>query len=113
MRTPEEFISFSQGNVEALVKSSQIWATGLQDMSKQAAISAQASFEDAMQAMKALTGVKSLREAMDLQTTLVRSSMEKAVAQTGQLTDASVKLAEQAMAPLAARVSVAIEANRA
>ena len=37
MKTAEQFITFGQGNVEALVKSSQIVATGLQDMGKQIA----------------------------------------------------------------------------
>ena len=37
MKTAEQFITFGQGNVEALVKSSQIVATGLQDLTKQMA----------------------------------------------------------------------------
>ena len=53
--------------------------------------------------------MKSLKEAIDLQTNLARSSVEKAVAETGQLTDASLKLAEQALAPMTARVTLAVE----
>jgi len=44
-----------------------------------------------------------------MQTSLARSSMEKAMTESGRLTDASIKLAEQAMAPLTARVNLAVE----
>src|SRR5690348_6605933 len=46
MKTAEELFAFGQGNVEALVKSGQIWATGMQDIGKQVAATAQASFDD-------------------------------------------------------------------
>src|ERR1700733_14551777 len=48
MRTAEELVAFSQGNVEAMVRSSQIWAAGLQDISKLIAANAQASFDETM-----------------------------------------------------------------
>ncbi len=41
MQTAEQLVTFGQGNVEALVKSSQIFANGLQDISKLMAASAQ------------------------------------------------------------------------
>ncbi len=109
IKTAEEFVSFSQGNLEALVKSSQIWAAGVQDLGKQLAASAQAQVDQTMATWKALASVKSLKEAMELQSSLARSSVEKAVAETGKLTDASMKLAEQTFAPLTARMSLAAE----
>ncbi len=109
MKTPDEFVSFNQANVEAFVKSSQIVAQGLQDLGRQFAAAAQATMDETMSTFRALTSVRSIKEAMELQTTLARSTMEKAVAQTGQVTEASFKLAEQAIAPIAGRLSVAVE----
>ena len=109
IKTAEEFVAFSQGNVEAVVKSGQIWAAGVQDLSKTVAATAQAQIDEALAAVKALAGVKSLKEAVDLQTSLARASLEKAVAETGKLTDAGMKLAEQTWAPLTARVTLAVE----
>src|SRR5712675_336562 len=40
MKTAEELVAFNQGNIEALVKASQIWASGLQDLSKHLAATA-------------------------------------------------------------------------
>ncbi len=109
MTTAEELMTFGQGNVEAFVKSSQIWASGLQDLGKTVADSAQAQIEQTVSTFKALASVKSLREAAELQSTLARTAFEKAVADSGKITDASLKLAEQALAPITARMSVAAE----
>lgn len=109
MQTAEQLMAFNQGNFEAVVKSGKIWTTGVQDLSKQVVASAQASLDETLASFRALAGVKSLREAVDLQTTLARSAVEKAVTETGRITDASVKLAEQAIAPLTARFAVAME----
>ncbi len=109
MKTAEEFLSFSQANVEAFVKSSQIFATGLQDLSKQIAATAQATMDEAMSTVRALSTVKSIKEAMDLQTSLARSTLEKAVAQSGHVAEASFKLAEQAIAPISGRMTIAVD----
>jgi phasin family protein len=109
MKTAEEMLAFSQGNVEAFIKSGQIWSAGLQDMSKQMATTAQANYEEAMAAFKALTTVKSLKEAVDLQVGLARSVMEKGVSESNKYTDASFKLAEQAIAPISGRMTLAVE----
>jgi phasin family protein len=109
MKTAEEMLVFSQGNVEALMKASQIYASGVQDISKRYAASGKSSLEETVAFTKSLMGVKSVREAVELQTGFTKASIEKAVSESSKLTDASVKLAEQAMAPITARFSVAVE----
>ncbi|MBV9783350.1 MAG: phasin family protein [Acidisphaera sp.] len=109
MKTAEELVAFGQGNLEALLKSGQIWVAGVQDLSRLFAANAQVTMDHTMSTFKAMAAVRSLKDAVDLQTNLARSTMEKAVSESGRLTDASVKLAEQAMAPIAARVSLAVE----
>jgi phasin family protein len=109
VKTAEELVAFNQGNIEAFVKSSQIWATGVQELSKQFAAAAQASLDESIAAFKALTSVKSLKDAFELQSSFARAAIEKSMAESGKLTDASFKLTEQALAPITARVSVAVE----
>jgi phasin family protein len=108
-KTTEDLVSFGKDNVEAFTKAGQIWAAGVQELGKQVAATAQAHVDQTVATFKALAGVKSFKEAVDLQSTLARSTVEKAVADTGKLTDASLKLAEQTWAPLTARVTVAVE----
>ena len=109
MKTAEELFAFGQGNVEALVQSGQIWATGMQDIGKQVAATAQASFDDTMSTLKAFSSVKSVKDAFELQASLARATFEKTLAESGRLTDASFRLTEQTLAPLTARVSLAVE----
>ena len=109
MKTAEEVMSFGQGNVEAVLKSGQIWAEGVQAFGKSFAATAQAQLDHTMNTWKALAGVKSLKEAIDLQSNLARGAVETAVTEASKLTDASMKLAEQALAPITARVTLAVE----
>ncbi len=110
MQTAEQLVAFNQGNIEALVKSSQILATGLQDLGKLMAAGAQATADDAMGALRAMAGVRSLRDAADLQASLARTAVEKAVKQSGQVAETSFKVAEQAFAPIGSRLSLAMQA---
>ena len=109
MPTAEELVSFQQGNFEAMIKSGQIWASGVQDLGRLMAATVQSQIDDTVGTVKALSGVKSLREAVELHSSLARNSVEKFVAEGGKLTDASVKLAEETWAPITARFTLAAE----
>lgn len=108
-RTAEDLVSFGQGNLEAVMRSGQIWLAGVQDLSKQVASNAQAQVDATVSALRALTTVRSPKEAFELQANLTRNSFEKAVSETRKLTDSSYKLAEEAVAPIVARVTLAFE----
>ena len=109
MKTAEQFVTFGQGNVEAMVKSGQIVATGMQELAKQMTATTQASLDEMMNTFRALTSVRSFRDALDLQASFARSTMEKALTGTGHAAETSFKVAEQAIAPIAGRVSLAVE----
>ena len=109
IKSTEEIVAFNQANVEAFVKSGQIWAAGVQELTKQMASTAKTSFDESVSTFKALSTVKSFKEALDLQSAFAKTSFEKAVAESNKLTDASIKLTEQTLAPITARVTVAVE----
>jgi phasin family protein len=109
MKTTEDFVAFGQANLEAFVKSGQIWSAGVQELTKQIATSAKASFDESVSTFKAMSTVKSVKEAIDLQSNFAKAALEKAMAESNKLTDASIKLTEQTLAPITARVTVAVE----
>jgi phasin family protein len=109
VKTAEQLAHFHQANLEAFVKSSQIFAVGLTDLTKHVATTSQANLDEAMTNFRALTSAKSLKEAFDLQSGFARASVEKALSEGGKLTETSLKLVEQASAPLSARVTAAVE----
>jgi phasin family protein len=109
MKSTEDFVAFGQANFEAFVRSGQIWSAGVQELTRQFASSAKASFDESVSTLKAITTAKSVREAMDLQSTFAKAALEKAMFESNKLTDASIKLTEQTLAPITARVTVAVE----
>ena len=109
MNTAEQLTQFHQGNLEAMVKSSQIWASGLQDLTKHFASHAQTTMEETMSTFRAMTTAKSLKEAFELQSSFAKTAMEKAMSESTKLTETGLKLAEQAYAPITARVNAAVE----
>lgn len=108
-KTAEDFMAFGQSNMDAIMKSGQIWAAGMQGISKQVATTVQASFDETLAAFKAMTAVKTPKDALDIQTNLVRANLEKAVTETSKLTEASRKLAEQAFAPITSQMNAVAE----
>jgi phasin family protein len=62
-----------------------------------------------MGVLETLGTAKSLKEAIDRQSGFARTALEKAMSESGRLRQASLKLTEQALAPLTARVNVAVE----
>jgi len=109
MKSTEDLVAFSQANFEAFVKSGQIWSAGVQELTKQIATSAKASFDESISTFKAMSTAKSVKEAMELQSSFAKAALEKAMAESNKLTDASIKLTEQALAPITERVTTAVE----
>ena len=109
MKSTEDFVAFGQANLEAFVKSGQIWSAGVQELTKLFATSAKASFDESVSTFKAISTAKSVKEAMELQSSFAKAALEKAMAESNKLTDASIKLTEQTLAPITARVTVAVE----
>ena len=109
MKAAEEATEFSRGNVEAFTKAAQTWATGTQDLARQAMALAQGLTDQTLEGAKALAAVKSLNEAAEIQSKYAKAALEKAVAESAKFQEAVFKLAEQAVAPISARVTVAME----
>ena len=109
MKTAEEMFAFGQGNLDAMTRSGQVLTAGMQDMGQSFAAAAKASLDETVSTMKAMAGVRSIKDAMELQSGLLRSTLEKAVSHTSQMTDSTIKLSEQTFAPIGARLSLAVE----
>jgi hypothetical protein len=103
----EEIVAFSKGNLEALTESSQIWARGVQSLTLQLAASAKSSLEASVATFQAISKTSSVAEAFKLQSNYGSSLVAAAVGESTKLADESRKLAEQALAPLAARLTIA------
>jgi phasin family protein len=105
----ENFVAFGKANLDAVAASGQIWAAGVQDLTKQFASTLNASYEETFANFKAVSAAKSVREVIDLQNALGQAAVAKAAAESKKLIDASIKLTEQTLAPLKTRMTIAVE----
>ncbi len=108
-KTMEEVVAFGKGNFEAFVQASTILTEGMQDVARATMAMGQAALAESIENAKAFAGVKSVREALDLQAAFTKTSTEKFVAETTKLSETSAKLAEKAMAPVIERVNLAVK----
>jgi phasin family protein len=108
-KAAEEAAEFGRGNVEAMTKAAQLFAVGFQDIGKQVFAVTQALTDHALESAKALAAVKSLKEAADIQAAFAKASMERSMSEAAKLQEASFKLAENAYAPITARMTLAVE----
>jgi phasin family protein len=104
-----EINEFNKGNVEALVESGKILAAGLQDMGKEYVAEGKTAFETFTADVKEAVAVKSPADFFKLQGEILRRNFDAAVAAGSKRSEAIVKLANDAYAPLSSRVSLAVE----
>lgn len=109
MKAVEEATEFGRGNMEAFTKAAQTWAVGSQDLARQMMALAQGMTDHSLESAKAFAAVKSLNEAAELQSKFAKAAMEKAVAESAKMQEAVFKLTEQAVAPISARMTLAME----
>ena len=62
------------------------------------------------EAATALLAARSLQEVVDLQSKIVRTSIDKSVDESGKLSEMSLKIASEAFEPLQKQISVAVAA---
>lgn len=105
----EDVMAFGKDNVEAVVKASTIWSKGLQTVGATVYGLAQASVEEGVTAAKSLMACKNVQDFTNLQADLAKTGYEKFVKEAGKVSETSVKLAEEALEPIAARVHAAVE----
>ena len=100
---------FAKGNVEAVVESGKILATGLQGLGTTMVTDSRSAFDALTAEMKQLAAAKSPTEFFTLQSTLARKNFDSMVAHASKSSEAMLKLANDVMAPISNRVSIAVE----
>lgn len=109
MKRYDDLTALTKENVDAVVQSGSIVAKGAEEAGKQVAAFTQSSMEKNVATGKAMLAVKTVHELMELQTAFVKQTMEAVVAESNKLQELSVKVTNDALAPLSARVNATVE----
>ncbi|MFB0612555.1 phasin family protein [Aurantiacibacter poecillastricola] len=104
-----EMTDFAKGNVEAFVETGKVFAESMQGMGQTMADEVKTVYETATADMKDMASIKSPTELFQLQGKIMRRNFDAMVAMSSKTTDATMKMANDVMAPLSARVNVAVE----
>ena len=105
----EEMTDLTRGNVEALVASSKVAQKGLETLGQTAADYGRKSFEDAQNAFKNFGEIRSATDFFKLQGDYARGAFDAAIAESARVSEAMLKIANDAAQPLASRYTVAAD----
>lgn len=100
---------FTKGNLEAMVESTKILASGVQEMGKSYVAEVKSSIETVQADVKELRSVKSPADFVKLQSSMMRKYFDNVVAYNSKNAEAALKLANDAFQPISNRVSLAVE----
>lgn len=104
-----EVTEFAKGNVEALVESGKILAAGVQELGTAYVSESRTAFETLTTDVKELASSKTPADFLKLQGELLRRNFDAAVAAGSKNSEAVLKLANEAFAPISGRFSLAVE----
>ncbi|MWV27200.1 phasin family protein [Aurantiacibacter rhizosphaerae] len=104
-----EMTDFAKGNVEAVVESGKVLAEGMQGMGQTFADEAKTAYETTTADIQEMASVKSPTELFQLQGKIMRRNFDAMIAAATKNSDATMKLANDFVAPMSARVSIASE----
>ncbi|MDZ4307609.1 phasin family protein [Allopontixanthobacter sp.] len=107
-----EMGEFSKHNVEAIVESGKILASGMQELAKNYVEEGKAAVSTMTSDAKEIAAVKSPTEFVQLQSQIASRNFDATIATVSKTTEAWVKLANEAFAPISSRVSVAMDKVR-
>ena len=105
----QDLAALNRDNIEAVVRSSTVVAQGVESLSRELMAYAQQSIGTNIATANAIFGARSLREVIDVQNEFARSGFGSFWAESAKLTDMSLRVASDAMAPLQARFKLTME----
>ncbi|WP_343345573.1 phasin family protein [Sphingomicrobium sp. XHP0239] len=105
----EQLAEMTKANVEAMIESTRIAATGAKDLGTELIEESRSQFESASDNMRLLAEAKTPQDFMAIQADLYKSSFDRMISESSKMTERMVKLAGDAMQPVSNRASVNAE----
>ena len=104
-----EMVTFQRANAEAMAEASKILFTGMQDMTRTAVEESRKAADQMSEDARLMAAAKSPTELVKLQGDIMRRSFDHVVATGSKNTEAWIKLANEAFAPLTSRMSETVD----
>ena len=105
----DELVALGKANLDAAIQVNTATVAGAQKLNTAFADYVKATVEANIAAAKALTGVKTVQEAVELQTGHVRANLDSALAKGSELSELALSVANDVAEPLQAQTKVAFD----
>jgi phasin family protein len=109
VKSVDEAAKISKDQVEAVVTAGNLASKGFETINAEIMAFTKAQIEDSISAAKAMMGVKTLQELIELQNDFAKSAFEAYTAHTTKVSEVAAKTAQDAFAPINAQFQVAVE----
>jgi phasin family protein len=105
----EELAGLGHENFAAVLRANAAFSEGMEAIGKEVMGYARNSLENAAEAATALLAAKTLEDLVQLNSDFAKASFERMVARSTRLSEMSVKMANEALAPLGDRVEATFQ----
>lgn len=105
MSRMEEAATLNRNNVEACLKAANIIASGMKDLGQAVSATMQSSMENTMATSKAMMGVKTMRDLLELQSEYLKGIMDSMMSETTKISEIAVRCTSEAAEPISECVS--------
>ncbi len=109
MSAMNDVSGYSKENLEAVAASVAAATKGAETLGAQAIAFSKKTMEDNMAAATALSSAKSMQEAVELQTSFAKSSMETFVAEMTKMSETAAASFKDTFSPLNARMTATVQ----
>ncbi|MEL7690559.1 phasin family protein [Citromicrobium bathyomarinum] len=104
-----EMVTFQRANAEAMAEAGKILFSGMQDLTRDAVEETRKAADQMSEDARLMAAAKSPTEFVKLQGDIMRRSFDHVVATGSKNTEAWIKLANEAFAPLTSRMSETVD----
>ncbi len=108
-KAAEELADITRGNVDAIVESSRIAASGAQTIAQKAIAKSRDNVERAADTVRSMSDAKNPSDLLQLQAEFVRSAFDRFVSESSTMTESMVKLAGESFQPISNRATRNVE----
>ena len=104
----DEAAKAGKANMDAWVKANEILVKGMEKIGQEVTDFSKSASETQMDAAKKLMAVKTVEEAVELQTGWARKYFDTVMSETSKISEMYVKVANETVEPIQARVSATV-----
>ena len=105
----DEAAEINKSNMDAMTVAANIWSKGVEELGKAYFAFTQNNIDAAVSASKAMMAVKTVNEAVELQSDLTRNSVDQLVAESSKLSELTYKVTNDALAPIQSHMNESFE----